>query len=82
MWKVHVSYLLDTCWHHDTMYPTDGYALATRSRVGRDSPPILLNEVNCVGTENTISECPKSSSPCFLSGAAGAICPVQNGNSI
>ena len=73
MWKVHVSYLLDTCWQYDTMYPADGYAVATRSRLGRDPPPTLLNEVNCIGTENTISECPESSSLCVRLGA-GVIC--------
>ena len=50
------------------------YALATRSR------PTLLNEVNCIGTENTISDCPESSGQCLIPGA-GIICQVQNGNS-
>ena len=64
------------------MYPADGYALTIRSKLGRDSPSTLLNEVHCIGTEKTISECPKSSSQCLLSGAAGVICPPKNGNSI
>ena len=71
----------DTCWHYDTMYPADGYALATDGKLGRNPPPLLLNQVNCIGTENTIAECPKSSRQCRLSGA-GVICPVRNGNSI
>ena len=66
--------------NYDTTYHADGYALATQSRLGSDPPPTLVNEVNCVGTENTISECDKSSGQCIIPGA-GVICPVQKGNS-
>ena len=56
------------------MYSSDRSSLATKSRLGREPPPTLLNKVNCVGTEDTISECPVSSSQCLAPGA-GVICP-------
>ena len=61
------------------MYPADGYAVATCSRLGREAPPTLLYEVNCDGTENTISECPESIRQCVTPGA-GVICPFQKSN--
>ena len=56
----------------------DGYALATRSRLGRDPPPTLLNKVDCAGTESNIAQCTESPNQC-IELAAGVICPVQNG---
>ena len=45
-----------------------------------DSPPTLLNRVNCVGTESNITECPVDNRRCVLPGA-GVVCPISSGNS-
>ena len=54
----------------------DGSALATEDRIGRDPLPTLLNRVNCVGTESSISLCPVDDRVC-LSPGAGVICPLS-----
>ena len=51
----------------------------TRSKFGgaRDSEPILLNEVNCTGTEDTLAKCPHAGwgvSNCNHTKDAGVIC--------
>ena len=56
----------------------DGSAQATRSKIGRDPPPTLLNKLECVGTETNLTQCPEDKGQCITPGA-GIICPVQNG---
>ena len=52
-----------------------------RTNLGRDPPPLVLNSVDCDGTETNIAQCTESSRQCLFHGA-GVICPVQNGNYI
>ena len=56
-----------------------GSVLATDRSIGRNPPPIHLQEVNCVGTEGDINECPRGDAlrDCLDPGA-GVIC--LNGN--
>ena len=54
-----------------------GSVLATDRIVGGDSLPVHLREVNCVGTESDINECPQDDSHTCLNPGAGVICPVQ-----
>ena len=56
----------------------DGSAQATRSKIGRNPPPTLLNKLECVGTETNLAQCPEDKGQCIIPGA-GIICPVQNG---
>ena len=62
------------------LYPAAGNAVATDKYAGRNPPPLFLNRVDCVGTEENITQCPRDDSHVCLQTAAGVICP--NGNSI
>ena len=61
-----------------------GSVVAIDTRVGRDPPPTFVNNrVDCVGTEESISQCPQDNNDECLNTGAGVICPVQvNGSSI
>ena len=60
------------------MYYIGGSVLATDRSIGRNPPPIHLQEVNCVGTEDVINKCPRGDTRTCLNPGAGVICP--NGN--
>ena len=52
--------------------------MATDKVAGRYSPPLLLNRVDCVGTEDNITQCPRDDTHECLNTAAGVICPKGN----
>ncbi len=53
-----------------------GSVVVIDTRVLPGAPPTVLNEVNCVGTEESISQCPQDNSrECYNLGA-GVICPI------
>ena len=58
--------------------------MAIDTRVGRDGPPaVFIKKVDCIGTEKSISQCPRDNSGVCLNTGAGVICPMQiNGSSI
>ena len=57
-----------------------GSAVATeRTRLGRDPPPTVLKQLNCVGTETNIAQCTEIDRECLLLPGTGVICPLQNG---
>ena len=62
------------------MQTTDGRAQAIDVTLGRDRPPLLLNRVNCVGTESNISQCPVDNNHICINDGGGVICPLFNGN--
>ncbi len=53
-----------------------GSVVAIDTRVGQDAPPTVLKEVNCVGTEESISQCPQDNTHACLNLGAGVICPI------
>ena len=76
MWKV--SLIQRYCSKHDSLFLADGSVVATDRSIGRNPPPVHLQEVNCIGTEGDINECPGDDAHICLNLAAGVICP--NGN--
>ena len=60
------------------LYVLDGIALANDRPIGRNPPPVHLLEVNCVGTEGDINECPRDDTHVCLNSGAGVICPKGN----
>ena len=54
--------------------------LATDLSLGRGARPSHLQEINCVGTEGDINECPRVDSTECLDPGAGVICPNGNVN--
>ena len=54
-----------------------GSVVAIKTRVGRDAPPTFLIKVDCVGTEERISQCPQDNSNECLNSGAGVVCPVD-----
>ena len=49
--------------------------MAIDTRVGSDPPPTVLSEVECVGTEESISQCPHDNNHVCITRGAGVICP-------
>ena len=49
--------------------------MAIDTRAGPDPPPTVIKEANCVGTEESISQCPQDNSHICLNLGAGVICP-------
>ena len=45
------------------------------TKAGSDPPPTVIKEANCVGTEESISQCPQDNSHICLNLGAGVICP-------
>ena len=58
---------------------TDKSVVVTDKDIGRGQPRITLRNVECVGTEANITQCPRENSQriCFSLGA-GVICPFGN----
>ena len=57
--------------------------VATDTRVGQDPLPTFLTKVDCVGSEETISQCPQDNNHACLNTGAGVICPIQiNGSQL
>ena len=52
--------------------------MATDKVAGRNPPPLLLNRVDCIGTEDNITQCPRDDTHGCLNTAAGVICPKGN----
>ena len=77
------TYVMSHAWNYCHL---DGNAVAKtalvyRGREESESVPIFLEKLDCLGTENTISQCSHDSSYSCLKPGAGIICPVQhNGN--
>ena len=64
------------------MFLADGSVVATDESVGRDPPPAHLREVNCIGTEGDINECPQDDTHTCLNLGGGVICPNGNLNQL
>ena len=54
-----------------------GSVVAIDTRVGRDQPSTFITIVDCVGNEESISQCPQDNNGVCLNTGAGVICPVQ-----
>ena len=60
------------CIHH-----AGGSVVAIHISVEQDPPPIVINKVDCVGTEEVISHCPQDNSHVCLNLSAGVACPAN-----
>ena len=49
--------------------------MAIDTRAGSDPLPTVIKEANCVGNEESISQCPQDNSHTCLNLGAGVICP-------
>ena len=66
---------------HAFHYNVDSSAVAKSSSIsGNSMTSTYLGGMDCVGTENTISECAQRSTQFCIKLGAGVICPVKNGN--
>ena len=54
-----------------------GSVEAIDTRVGQGPPPTFLTKVDCVGTEERISQCPQDNSHECLNRGAGVVCPAD-----
>ena len=49
--------------------------MATDRSISRDPPSIGLEKVDCIGTEDDITQCPQDDSHQCINVGAGVICP-------
>ena len=64
-------------YHNIYIQHTDLNAVAIYTRVGIDPLPTFLQRVDCIGSEESISQCPQDNSGECLNTGAGVICPLQ-----
>ena len=53
-----------------------GTVVTIDTRVERNPLPIVIKQADCVGTEESISQCPQDNNHVCLNHGAGAICPL------
>ena len=69
-----LTFLVDLCSLH--IQHTGQSAVATDTSIGRPTPTVLT-KVDCVGSEESISQCPQDNSHVCLNPGAGVICLIQ-----